>query len=65
MRLTLGPCLVLFTKDSRGLVTLLTQDADRQHWPSYCKSLLGDSGILITSHCSATLAKKGLTAMTH
>ena len=45
--LTLGP----FTKDSRGLVTPLTQAAEWQL----------NFGVLATSCCSVTLATKGLT----
>lgn len=45
--LTLGPCVVLFTKGSRDLVTLLTQITDQWHWCSL--------QLQLTSHCSATL----------
>ena len=39
---TLGPCVVSFTKDSRGLVTPLTQVTDQWHWHSGYKLLLSD-----------------------
>ena len=58
--LNLGSCVVSFTKDSRSLVTLLTQLANQQHWCSRYKSLLGDIDILATSCHLATSAMKGL-----
>ena len=49
-------CGFSFTKDSRGLVTLLTQVASQWRWHSHYKLLLGNTGILTTSCCLATLA---------
>ena len=39
---TLGPCVILFTKDSRGLITLLTQVAAQQQQHSHYKPLFDD-----------------------
>ena len=58
---TFGPHVVSFTKDSRRLVTLLTQVADQHQWCSDYKSLLAASSILITSCCLVPVAMKGLT----
>ena len=58
---TFGLHVVSFTKDSRRLVTLLTQVADQHQWCSDYKSLLGTSSILITSCCLVPVAMKGLT----
>ena len=48
-------CGFSFTKDSRGLVTLLTQVASQWRWHSHYKLLLGNTGILATSRCMVTL----------
>ena len=57
--------MVSFLKDSRGLVTPLTQVTDQRLQRSCYKLQLINFGVLTTSHCLSTSAMRALNAVFH